>query len=130
MTEQNPTAVVPFQARVAVAVAACLGDSSAADLNERRLRFLEEALEVFQAPGPDGSPGLTEGAAIQVVRYVFAKPPDPIALEVGHAVLALAALASAAGVDMAAAGEADLLHIQTNAASIARRHAAKPRIAQ
>ncbi|MGX9966054.1 hypothetical protein ACVFYP_22200 [Roseomonas sp. F4] len=120
--------IAPFQARATAAVVACLGEALAGNTRERRLRFLEEALEAAQSPDPDGTPGLSAGEMMQMVEYVASKQADPIKLEIGQVMLALAALASATGVDMAAAGEDDLRHVLANSESIALRHAAKPRI--
>lgn len=91
------------------------------DKTEARARFLEEALELVQAAG--GTPGEVAWAT----REVFARPADPVALEVGQVVTALHRLAFAFDVDLEAEAERDRLHILANADSISERHRAKPR---
>lgn len=96
------------------------GDATG-DPIEARARFIEEAHELAQAAG--ASLAEVEWSA----RGVFAKPADPVALEVGQVVTALHRLAFAHGVNVAAEAERDRLHIEQNADAIRDRHARKAR---
>ena len=111
-----------FQARVAPWMDACFGRAISADPAERNHRFLEEALELVQARG------CTAAEAHALVDYVFARPAGDPAQEVGGVMVTLAAWCLAAGLDMAAAGEAELSRIWTKVPEIRARQAAKPRL--
>lgn len=74
-------------------------------LPERSRRFLEEALELVQAAG------LTAEAAHKLVDYVYGRPLGDTRQEVGGVVVTLAALATAASVDMAGAALSELSRI-------------------
>lgn len=72
------------------------------DLPERRDRFGEEAMEIFQAT--DG----TREAAHQIVDYVFSREKGQARKEIGQGLVTLTALATHAGHDLMACGEEEL----------------------
>ena len=96
---------LPYQARVSPWLEACFGTHIATDVTERNHRFLEEALELVQ------SLGCTHSEAMQLVDYVFARETGEPFQEVGGAMVTLAALCAANGLDMAAAGEVELARV-------------------
>ncbi|WP_225246527.1 hypothetical protein [Agrobacterium tomkonis] len=99
------THVKGYQERVAAAHHALFHDDPT-DIEERRARFAEEVNETLQAFG------MTEGEAIELVRYTWSRPVGQPEKEVGAALLTLASLCVVAGIDMAACGEADLEKLQ------------------
>lgn len=62
-------------------------------VRQRGLRFLEEAVELYQAVGG------TAELAHRLVDFVFARPPGSVGQEAGGVAVTLLALAEAAGVD-------------------------------
>jgi hypothetical protein len=90
-----------FQYRVAQWVTACFGPVISADVTERNHRFLEEALELVQ------STGCTTSEAHQLVDY-FDRPIGEPAQELGGTTVTLVALATASGLNMDTASEAEL----------------------
>ncbi len=112
---------ISFQARVAAWMRACFDAAIAADPIERNHLFLEEALELVQARG------CTASEAHQLVDYVFGRPVGDPFQEVGGVEVTLAALCSAAGIDKAAAAEAELARIWTKVDQIRAKQAAKPK---
>lgn len=101
----------------------CFDEDALADRTEARARWIEEATELFQAAGGTIDELTWTGA------QVFAKPVDPVALEVGQVVTALHRIAYAFGINVQAEAEKDRLHISQNAAAIRDRHAVKERYA-
>lgn len=77
------------------------------DLAERVARFGEESLELQQALG------LTREDAHRLVDYVFDRPAGTPATEFGQAHSTLALLATFAGHDLQACGEAELARVST-----------------
>lgn len=69
----------------------------AAQLNERGLRFVEEAIEVAQAAGVDKS------QLLAVVDRVYGRPAGKVRTEIAQAGVTLACLSAAAGVDLESA---------------------------
>jgi hypothetical protein len=69
------------------------GSDHANNLPQRALRFLEEAIELYQAVGA------SKNQAHKLIDYIFAKPAGVIEQELGGAGLTLLALAAAAGLD-------------------------------
>ena len=114
----------PFQARVEQWVNTCFGPELANDIPERNHRFLEEALELVQ------SLGCTRQEVLQLVDYVFGRPAGEPAQEVGGAMVTLATLCTASGLDMQGEAEAELQRIDTPAmiAKIQAKHAGKPKL--
>lgn len=109
-----------FQDRVQPWLLACFGEMIAGDREERNHRFLEEALELVQACG------CTASEAHQLVDYVFGREVGEPRQEVGGAMVTLAALCLANGLDMHDAGEAELARIWTKVDAIRAKQAAKP----
>ena len=110
-----------FQDGVASWMLACFGAQIAADGVERNHRFLEEALELVQ------SLGCTHEEALRLVAYVYSRPIGEPAQEVGGVMVTLAALCSAHGLDMVAAGGAELERVWTKIEQIRAKQAAKPK---
>lgn len=110
-----------FQKRVYDWMLVCFGAEIAADRMERNHRFLEEALELVQACG------CTASEAHQLVDYTFGRPIGEKVQEVGGVIVTAAALCSAQGIDMDAAGETELARIWTKVEVIRAKQAAKPR---
>jgi hypothetical protein len=111
----------PFQARVADWMMNCFGADITNSLQERSFRFFEEAGELCQALG------MTEQQARDLVAYTWGREKGEPAQEVGGVMVTLAAACSAAGLDMAAAGETELTRISEPATidKIRRKHHAK-----
>lgn len=110
-----------FQDRVAPWMQACFGPEISSDTVERNHRFLEEALELVQACGA------TQEEAHQLVDYVYSRVTGERMQEVGGVMVTLAALCLAQGLDMHAAGEAELARIWMKVEQIRAKQAAKPR---
>lgn len=110
-----------YQARVNGWMQDCFGPVVARDCSERNYRFLEEALELVQACG------CTRDEAHQLVDYVFFRPIGEKAQEVGGVCVTLAALCEAQGIDMKAAGEAELARVWTKIDAIRAKQARKPK---
>lgn len=110
-----------FQERVAEWMQACFGERIASDLTERNHRFLEEALELVQ------SLGCTSSEAVQLVRYVYGRPPGVAAQEVGGVMVTLSALCSAACLDMQRCGDDEVARVWTKIEQIRAKQAAKPK---
>lgn len=106
--------------RLTAALTSLCGDALT-DPIEARARFIEEAHELAQAAG----------ATIEEIQWsakgVFAKPSDPVALEIGQVSTALHRLALAHGVVVADEAAKDLAHIERNVDAIRERHERKPR---
>ena len=111
-----------FQTRVRKWVRECFGDKVANDKAERSHRFLEEALELFQA-----MKGTQEEATL-LVAYVFGRPVGEPTQEVGGVSVTLAALCSAAGIDLEANAWAELQRVEQPAIieKIRAKQATKP----
>lgn len=110
-----------FQHKVADWLLECFGAEIASDKEERNHRFLEEALELVQACDA------TQSEAHQLVDYVYGRPVGEKPQEVGGVMVTLAALCSAQGMDMHAAGETELARIWTKVEKIRAKQAAKPK---
>lgn len=110
-----------FQGRVHEWMLTCFGIDIAADPVERNHRFLEEALELVQ------SVGCSKSEALQLVEYVYGRPPGDTRQEVGGTLVTLAALCTAAGVSMTACGELEVKRVWTKIEQIRAKQAAKPK---
>lgn len=117
-----------FQSRVYVWLKMAFGDGIANDTLERNHRFLEESLELLQAKGAckDGVSKMVR--TIYNDRYdvfdgLFGLNKNDIA---GMALISLANLCEASGVDMLANGEIELKSIEGNIGKIVSKHAMKP----
>jgi hypothetical protein len=123
LAQPRPAGELPesFQSSVDAWMLACFGAEIAADRTERNHRFLEESLELVQ------SFGCTVGEARQIVEYVYGRPRGTPRQEVGGVLVTLAALCSAAHLNMAAAGEDELARVWTAIDRIRAKQAAKPK---
>jgi hypothetical protein len=92
----------------------------AEDRRERRQRFLEEALETYQAAGGK----LTE--ADRLVTYVFNRPSGVLQQEVGGVLSTLAALCATYEVDMAQAATSELARMWSDIDKIRAKQKGKP----
>lgn len=110
-----------FQSRVAAWVSETFLDGSGYDKAERDARFMEEAIELFQARGR------TIDELWALVQYVYSKEPGEVAQELGGVQTTLAALASAIDVDMKDAAETELARMWTKMEAIRAKNATKPR---
>jgi hypothetical protein len=109
-----------FQSRVRPWMMACFGSEIAEDVTERNHRYLEESLELVQ------STGCTQSEARQLVDYVYGRPVGEPSQEAGGAMVTLAALCDAHGMDMHECGETELARVWTCADKIRAKQAAKP----
>lgn len=94
-----------FQAGVAEWMGQCFLPSLYSNMTERGDRLLEEVLELLQANGYDSARVPT------LVNYVFGRPVGVPAQEVGGVMVTLAGYCWVAGLDMHAAGHAELARI-------------------
>ncbi|MCU0994011.1 hypothetical protein JAK71_15490 [Stenotrophomonas maltophilia] len=94
-----------FQAGVAEWMGRCFLPSLYSNMTERGDRLLEEVLELLQAHGYDSARVPT------LVDYVFGRPVGEPAQEVGGVMVTLAGYCWVAGLDMHAAGDAELARI-------------------
>ncbi|MBN5032628.1 hypothetical protein JY448_03105 [Stenotrophomonas maltophilia] len=94
-----------FQAGVAEWMGRCFLPSLYSNMTERGDRLLEEVLELLQAHGYDRARVPT------LVDYVFGRPVGEPAQEVGGVMVTLAGYCWVAGLDMHAAGDAELARI-------------------
>lgn len=108
-----------FQIRVREWLTACFGRNVALDRDERLHRFLEEALELAQAGG------CNKNDAVQLVNYVFSRPPGGLVDEVGGVMVTLAGLCEASGVDLEDAGESELARNWSRTEEIRAKRARK-----
>jgi hypothetical protein len=92
-----------FQKQVNYWTDKCFGEAARQDLDTRNRRLLEEVMELTQ------SGGLAREAAHQIVDFVHDRPADPDPrLQVGGALVTLAALATTHGVMLGAVADAEL----------------------
>lgn len=110
-----------LQDRVKPWLIACFGEEIAGDKTERNHRFLEESLELVQ------SIGCVRSEAHQLVDYVFDRDKGDPKQEAGGVMLTLAALCLAQGLDMHAAGNAELDRVWSKIDKIRAKQAAKPK---
>jgi NTP pyrophosphatase (non-canonical NTP hydrolase) len=108
-----------FQTRVDRWVVAAFGMSIARDKVERSHRFLEEALELAQAVG------CSRADAIDLIDYVFSRPPGDVSQEVGGVMVTLGSLCETCSVDMVESGERELARIQDKIVDIREKRARK-----
>lgn len=110
-----------FQAGVAEWMGQCFLPSLYSNMTERGDRLLEEVLELLQAHGYD------KARVPTLVDYVFGRPVGDPAQEVGGVMVTLAGYCWVAGMDMHAAGDAELARINHPEvmAKIRAKHEAK-----
>ncbi|WP_286068846.1 hypothetical protein [Stenotrophomonas sp. 57] len=94
-----------FQSGVAEWMGQCFLPSLYSNMTERGDRLLEEVLELLQAHGYD------KARVPTLVDYVFGRPVGDPAQEVGGVMVTLAGYCWVAGLDMHAAGDAELARI-------------------
>jgi hypothetical protein len=80
------------QRRIADWCVAAFGNTHASSTQQRGVRFLEEAIEAYQACGCD------QAMAHKLIDYIFAKPVGDLPQEIGQVGLSILALAHAAQV--------------------------------
>jgi hypothetical protein len=112
-----------FQSRIDVWLVECFGQLIASDKMERNHRFLEEALETVQANG------CSKIEALQLVDYVYGRPVGELHQEIGGAMVTLAALAYASGMDVMSEGHREAARIEEPEimAKIRAKQAVKPK---
>ena len=108
-----------FQDEVQAWVLQCFDKPEMRTVEERTLRFIEEALELAQAAG------MGEDAAQRLVRYVWGRPTGRLRQEVGGVAVTLSALCSAAGVDLEACQREELARVKGASARIRAHHEEK-----
>ncbi len=114
------TAYASYQQRVKLWLTKCFGPVASVEPIERNHRFLEEALELVQACG------CTSSEAHQLVDYVFNRPIGEKHQEVGGAMVTLAGLCSAQGLDMHECGEMELERVWSKIEQIRAKRLLKP----
>ncbi|MCV9963517.1 hypothetical protein OIU34_16565 [Pararhizobium sp. BT-229] len=110
-----------FQSRVRPWLVACFTEDFDSEEHAREARFIEEAIELFQARGRSFE------ELISVARYVYSRPLGEVRQEVGGVMTTLAALCIVSKLDMHEAGEAELARIWTKVDAIRAKQASKPR---
>lgn len=113
--------VATFQQRAAAWVLECFGPEGTKNILHRCYRFLEEALELVQ------SLGMSRVEAHQLVDYVFGREKGDPWQEAGGTSMTLAALCTAADIDMAKASEMELARVWTKVEAIRAKEATKPK---
>ena len=100
----------------------CFGETTAADVEERIYRFIEEALELAQSLGGRGED------MRQLVDYVFNRPKGEPKQEVGGVMITLAALCAANDISMMGAAEEEYKRISCpeTMMRIRKKHESKP----
>ena len=110
-----------FQERVRPWLVACFGEDFDQEHHAREARFIEEAIELFQARGRSFD------ELISVAKYVYSRPVGDAHQEVGGVMTTLAALCIVSKLDMHEAGETELARIWTKVDAIREKQARKPR---
>lgn len=116
-----PPADRSFQPRVADWMMKCFGADITNSRQERNYRFSEEAGEWCQAQG------MTLEQWIEIGRYIWGRQVGEPVQEAGGVMVTFAAACTAAGIDMAEAGETELTRINAPETidNIRRKHHAK-----
>lgn len=109
-----------YQADVNDWVVKCFGEEAARDNATRAARFLEEALELFQALN------MGKADAMTLVDYVYNRPIGEVRQEVGGILVTLMALCTACGVDASDAAVAELARVNLKVDKIRAKQASKP----
>ncbi|WP_222042394.1 hypothetical protein [Rhizobium laguerreae] len=113
--------VETFQTRVRPWLVAAFTENFDGEEHAREARFIEEAIELFQARGRSFE------ELISVAKYVYSRPVGEAWQEVGGVMTTLAALCIVSKLDMHEAGEAELARIWTKVDAIREKQANKPR---
>lgn len=109
-----------FQQEVTAWAKNCFGETAALDQTERRQRFLEECLELYQAVG-----GTTAELA-EVANYTFGRPPGDYIQESGGVSVTHALLANAYGFSLEEAAWLEAVRIKIDINRIRAKAANKP----
>ena len=112
--------MVDYQQQVRYWVLTCFGIQIALNKQERQQRFLEEALELYQAGG------MSAHDAHIMVDYVFSRPVGDIEQEIGGTMVCLSILCSSVNVDLHAAATKELNRCWLHIDKIRAKHASKP----
>lgn len=99
--------IADFQLYVRDWMKRCFSPKTVSNNRERAFRFLEEALELFQAME------CSKEEVASLVEYVFNRPKGEPAQEVGGVSITLAALCSAADIDWQKAAREELIRINS-----------------
>lgn len=110
-----------FQRNVREWCVQCFGEDVTNDVVERTHRFFEEAAELCQALG------MSRHDADTLLDYVYGRPAGEPKQEIGGTMVTLAALASAANIELDRAAVTELMRILGKVDEIRAKHAAKPR---
>lgn len=108
-----------YQSKVNDWMVKCFGSDIAADGQERNYRFMEEALELFQACG--GS----MADCLRIVDYVFGRPVGEPAQEVGGVMVTVSALCSANDINLSKAAKTELFRVEGKIEQIRQKHFSK-----
>ena len=101
------TAINIYQAGVRKWMEECFSPGTVSNKRERALRFLDEALELFQAMG------CSQQEAQELLTYVFGRPAGEVGQEVGGVMTTLAALCCAADVNLNQAAVLELNRVNS-----------------
>lgn len=110
-----------FQSRVTRWVTETFGTDFRDDGHERDARFMEEAIELFQARGN------SLDQLWMLAQYVYSREPGDVRQEVGGVQTTLAALCAANDIDMRDAAETELARMWTKVEAIRAKAATKPK---
>lgn len=117
----EPPSTAQFQDRVHAWMGECFTADVVADKVERNHRYVEESLELVQ------SLGCTREDAHMLVDYVFDRPSGEPHQETGGAMVTLAALCNANGINLVDAADAELARCWTKIDQIRAKQAGKPK---
>lgn len=101
------TSINIYQAGVRKWMEECFTPATVTNKRERAFRFLEEALELFQAMG------CSQEEAAELLTYVFGRPVGEVGQEVGGVMTTLAALCNAADVNLNQAAVLELNRVNS-----------------
>jgi hypothetical protein len=109
-----------LQKRIAQWITACLGEECWDDMDDRTIRFLEEAVELAQALG------IPEAAAHRVVSYVYDREIGEPPQEIAGVFLTLANVATCHNFDMTELAEKELARVWGKIDKVRAKQAGKP----
>lgn len=104
-----------FQSGVRKWMLECFGEESIGALDERKFRFMEEAIELFQSLNGSKEDILT------LCDYVYNRPMGEVKQEIGGTLLTLAGICNAMDVDGNELGMSELRRVKEKSASIKRK---------
>lgn len=97
------------------------GEPNMKSIDERMIRFIEEAMELVQAGG------MTQDMAHRLVDYVYGRPKEQeIHKEVGGVQITLFALADALGIDVETAYKTEFNRVKAKVDQCREKHRNKP----